>query len=626
MATNLTDDPDFELDVLRTLLAEPLLLAAMAKPLQPQYLSDPSIAYAWSLAADYYETHKQAPPVQALRDKVMLAHAGAGQKDKLQRNTTLEAIAALYQPAETHRDYVVARLSTFLKAKAITAAVVETADELQGGLVDDDKVLERFMAATKVGDEKFSLGARVVGDTAEVIRRESDPAWRPATPTGLVHFDQELGGGVRPGELAILMAPPKGFKCHDGDDLVMMFNGSTKRVKDVRVGDRLMGDDGQPRLVLEVGTGRGPMYQVSGDSSYRVTAEHVLCLKRTDSSQLLELTAANYAQRDPGFQREWQGYRAHVNLPGIPLQSIATRVEPAGDGYWVGFRVDGNHRYLLADFTVTHNSGTMLNFAFNAVKIGVGVNVLYVTLELSEHLQLLRFGLRTTMRTKYQMLRDPEAFIQYWKLRVSNIYAPGANVYVKYFDPYRFTPQTLDRYIEQAKAEGVHFGLVIIDYLNLVGSDEKKDKDYLERVMIATDLRALGHKHGWPLWTAARATREEQSSRRPGMQHMGASYEWVGIADYVYALRRFHEEGTLHIIPVASRNEGGSRRVICRCDPSLMFINSVGTEDMRDDEEDETGDRPSRRRRREDDADGVEAAAREIRRERRRERAQVPDL
>ena len=35
------------------------------------------------------------------------------------------------------------------------------------------------------------------------------------------------------------------------------------------------------------------------------------------------------------------------------------RVEPAGDGNYYGFETDGNHRFLLSDFTVTHNSSLL---------------------------------------------------------------------------------------------------------------------------------------------------------------------------------------------------------------------------------------------------------------------------
>lgn len=39
------------------------------------------------------------------------------------------------------------------------------------------------------------------------------------------------------------------------------------------------------------------------------------------------------------------------------------RIEPAGFGEYIGFTVDGDNRYLLADFTITHNCGKTVCFA-----------------------------------------------------------------------------------------------------------------------------------------------------------------------------------------------------------------------------------------------------------------------
>lgn len=474
MATLLTEDPQFELEAIRTVLTDHSLFLGCYEALKPEYMQDASNQLIWGMASDYFKTYRQVPTKFVIRDQVMMSYAAANDREKRQRTTLLEAVEEVFKTPTVPGAYIASRMGLFLQGKAVQSAVVETLDDLQAGKIDA-ALLERFKVALQAGTKKTSPGSLVTTDTEVMVRRETDPKWRPAVPTGLVHLDAEMGGGLRGGELGMLMAPPKGFK-----------------------------------------------------------------------------------------------------------------------------------------------SGTMLNFAFNAVKRGVGVNVLYVTLELSEHLQLLRFGIRTTMQTKYDMMRNPEGFIDYWKIRVRNVYQPGKNVYIKYFDAYKFTPETLDTYLEMMEREhGVKFGMVVIDYLNLVGSSVKKEKDYLERVIVATDLRAVAHKWDFPLWTAARSNREEQSSKTPSMKHMAASFEWVGICDSCYALRRFKKEGTLHFIPVASRNEGGTKRVIARCDPAYMFLQSIGVEDMPDeDEEEEGGPKKFQKKKREDDEEGVESMSRDIRKAR----------
>ena len=50
-----------------------------------------------------------------------------------------------------------------------------------------------------------------------------------------------------------VISVPCGYgKCLGKDTPVMMFNGTTKKVQDVVVGDLLMGDDSKPRKVLSL--------------------------------------------------------------------------------------------------------------------------------------------------------------------------------------------------------------------------------------------------------------------------------------------------------------------------------------------------------------------------------------
>jgi len=72
-------------------------------------------------------------------------------------------------------------------------------------------------------------------------------------------------------------------KCWAEDTPILMFDGSIKRVQDVKVGDIVMGDDSTKRTVLSLGRGRDDMYDIcsqKGDK-YTVNSEHILCLKPT---------------------------------------------------------------------------------------------------------------------------------------------------------------------------------------------------------------------------------------------------------------------------------------------------------------------------------------------------------
>lgn len=72
-----------------------------------------------------------------------------------------------------------------------------------------------------------------------------------------------------------------GVGCFAKDTQIMMADGSLKKVQDILVGDQLMGDDSQPRNVLELKRGYSDMYEVipiKGDK-FVVNGMHVLVIK-----------------------------------------------------------------------------------------------------------------------------------------------------------------------------------------------------------------------------------------------------------------------------------------------------------------------------------------------------------
>lgn len=72
--------------------------------------------------------------------------------------------------------------------------------------------------------------------------------------------------------------------CHSKESKFRLFDGSTKFVNEIRVGDVLMGPDSNPRKVKEVLTGENVMVKITPKygSSFKVTPSHLLRVKETD--------------------------------------------------------------------------------------------------------------------------------------------------------------------------------------------------------------------------------------------------------------------------------------------------------------------------------------------------------
>ena len=78
-----------------------------------------------------------------------------------------------------------------------------------------------------------------------------------------------------------LLYPDGNFGCLDPNTEILLWNGTFKKARDVIVGDKLIGDDGTIRTVLQTTSGVDTMYKITTNKndSYTVNSKHILTLK-----------------------------------------------------------------------------------------------------------------------------------------------------------------------------------------------------------------------------------------------------------------------------------------------------------------------------------------------------------
>ena len=74
-----------------------------------------------------------------------------------------------------------------------------------------------------------------------------------------------------------------------------MYDGSTKMVQDIVVGDKVMGDDSTPRNVIDLGRGEDELYEIipKKGEKFGVNSEHILCLKQSGLNRIRSITNKN---------------------------------------------------------------------------------------------------------------------------------------------------------------------------------------------------------------------------------------------------------------------------------------------------------------------------------------------
>jgi P4 family phage/plasmid primase-like protien len=100
----------------------------------------------------------------------------------------------------------------------------------------------------------------------------------------LLHLASCLNGNIREERFHIWT----GSGCHTYNTDIMMYDGVFKKVQDIVIGDKLMGDDSTPRNVLKLYRGEGEMFEVIPykGKSFIVNGDHVLSLKLLNTRRI----------------------------------------------------------------------------------------------------------------------------------------------------------------------------------------------------------------------------------------------------------------------------------------------------------------------------------------------------
>lgn len=183
-----------------------------------------------------------------------------------------------------------------------------------------------------------------------------------------------FGGGVSQGSCLEIMGNSSSGKCFGKDTPILMYDGTTKMVQDIRVGDQVMGNDSKPRNVLNLTNGTEMLYKVSPshkkhekkilvpfhDDTYIVNESHILTLKRCQTKPtkrggaltlspnrkvafenhpahkngVFNITVRDFLKESKTFRGSMRGYRT-----GVTYSSKEVKIDPYFLGVWLG---DGN--------------------------------------------------------------------------------------------------------------------------------------------------------------------------------------------------------------------------------------------------------------------------------------------
>ena len=206
---------------------------------------------------------------------------------------------------------------------------------------------------------------------AELEQKRHQKDGLTGIPTGFIDLDR-LTSGWQKSDLVILAARPGMGKCLGKGTKVLMFDGSLRKVEDIRTGDLLMGADSTPRKVLSTAFGIEQMYWIRQNKAidYRVNESHILSLKRSrnegkhQKGDILTISVKDFLQKSEKFRSNYKGYKVAVEFAekALPIDAYFL-------GLWLG---DGN----ISSVNITNQDKEIIEYLEKyALLLGLQVTV-----------------------------------------------------------------------------------------------------------------------------------------------------------------------------------------------------------------------------------------------------------
>lgn len=317
------------------------------------------------------------------------------------------------------------------------------------GVENPEDTLKNIADHTKTLQELQVLGARdfhrgVFPFSPEVLENPNafieDAYGGDPVPLGIERLDSRLNGGLRPGEMAIVVAATGVGKAHPMDTRLMTPTGWIK-MGDVKVGDTLIGSSGRATTVTAIhprGVLKTYTVNFSDGTSVRCSPDHLWTVQAQGANEYGVLSLREICLRGlvcPDGSRRWQ-----VPLVSNPVE-FASGNDPE-DPYLVGRRVITHNepiddKHLVSSVKSRHE---MLKGLLDSCSVDIMFGGLFVcssnqyALALVRYLTLSLGGCTTSIsRTpgadkslhdltiripkRFKVLSDPDTHKEYEKAR-----------------------------------------------------------------------------------------------------------------------------------------------------------------------------------------------------------------
>lgn len=147
--------------------------------------------------------------------------------------------------------------------------------------------------------------------------------------------------------------------CFAKNTPILMWNGTIKMSQDIYVGDVLVGDDGEKRIVEDLVTGVDCLFEIKQNNgiTYVVNSKHMLVLY-DNNNNIKHIITEDFYNLNDDLKNQFYGFKLY-NYHCKDTVKYNINIQFIGKGKYYGWRVDRNNRFLLSDLTVVKNCDQM---------------------------------------------------------------------------------------------------------------------------------------------------------------------------------------------------------------------------------------------------------------------------
>lgn len=234
-------------------------------------------------------------------------------------------------------------------------------------------------------------------------------------------------------------------------------------------------------------------------------------------------------------------------------------VEPISEGDYAGFELDGDGRFLLGDFTVTHNTALAMQAAINVVL--AGGTALACNLEMTKS-ELAERALVHVAEINSQLVRTGQIQLDDWpkmhdaarKLYETRFYFEDATTSVASISS--------KARLWRSRNRGM-LGLLVVDFVQLIrGAREKGQSRAQEVGIIAQDLKALAKELGVPVILISQLNRAGVKADRPSKSDLKESGDLENAADLILLPWNKNETSDGDVAIIVDKFRSGERITI----------------------------------------------------------------